>query len=121
MILQALNQYYDRLVEKGILEQVGCIEIGNNVFIGSGTHILRDTRIGSNVIIGTCSVVTHDIPDNSVVAGVPARVIGTFDDYVSKCLAGDRYPAELRPRKQTVSEELADFLWKRFEAAHKSV
>lgn len=65
-----------------VQERIGCIEIGNNVFIGSGTHILYDTKIGSNVIIGTCSVVTKDIPDNSIVAGVPARVIGTFDDYV---------------------------------------
>lgn len=36
-------------------------------------------EIGSNVIIGTCSVVT-----NSVVARIPAKVISTFDDYVEK-------------------------------------
>ncbi len=47
----------------GVQERVGCIEIGDNVFVGSGTHILYDTKIGSNVIIGTCSVVTKDIPD----------------------------------------------------------
>ena len=51
------------------------IEIGDNVFIGSGVHILYDTKIGSNVIIGTCSVVTHDIPANSIAVGNPAKVI----------------------------------------------
>ena len=70
----------------GVQERIGCIEIGDNVFVGSGTHILYDTKIGNNVIIGTCSVITHDIPDNSVVAGVPARIIGTFDEYVEKML-----------------------------------
>ena len=41
-------------------------------------------EIGSNVIIGTCSVVTHDIPDNSVAVGVPAKVIKTADEYFEK-------------------------------------
>ena len=101
-----------------IQERVGCIEIGDNVFIGSGVHILYDTRIGSNVIIGTCSVVTHDIPDNSVVAGVPARVIGSFDDYMKRAIEVEFYPDYLKPCKQRVSNELADYLWKQFEEKH---
>lgn len=88
------------------------------MFIGSGTHILYDTKIGNNVIIGTCSVVTHDVPDNSVVAGVPARVIGSFDDYVEKMSNADRYPNELKPKNQTVSDELAIILWDRFDKQH---
>ena len=98
----------------GVQERIGCIEIGDNVFVGSGTHILYDTKIGSNVIIGTCSVVTKDIPDNSVVAGVPDRIIGTFDDYTKKVLSSSKYPNELRPKKQIVSKELADILWDQF-------
>lgn len=62
----------------------GCIEVMNNVFIGSNTIILPNIRIGSNVIIAAGSVVTKDIPDNSVVAGVPAKVIETFDNYIEK-------------------------------------
>ncbi|MBQ7473713.1 MAG: acyltransferase [Oscillospiraceae bacterium] len=102
----------------GVQERIGCIEIGDNVFVGSGTHILYDTKIGSNVIIGTCSVVTHDIPDNSVVAGVPARVIGSFDDFAEKMLSQEKYPEELKPRKQTVSPELAKFMWEKFDREH---
>ena len=66
------------------IEKVGCIEVMNNVFIGSGTRILYNTRIGNNVIIGSDSLVNKDIPDNSVYAGVPARRICSFDEYVEK-------------------------------------
>jgi len=66
------------------IERVGCIEVMDNVFIGSGTRILYNTRIGSNVIIGSDSLVTKDIPDNSVYAGVPAKFICSFDEYVEK-------------------------------------
>lgn len=66
------------------IEKVGCIEVMSNVFIGSGTRILYNIRIGNNVIIGSDSLVTKDIPDNSVYAGVPARYICSFDDYVEK-------------------------------------
>lgn len=103
----------------GVQERVGCIEIGDNVFVGSGTHILYDTKIGSNVIIGTCSIVTKDIPDNSVVAGVPAKVIGIFDDYVEK-IKVQQYPSELKPRGQKISDELAEFMWDEFDKKHKS-
>lgn len=64
--------------------QVGCIEVMDNVFIGSNTTILPNVRIGSNVIIAAGSVVTKDVPSNSVVAGVPAKVIENFDTYLEK-------------------------------------
>lgn len=62
----------------------GCIEVMNNVFIGSGSIIFPNIKIGNNVIIGAGSIVTKDIPDNSVVAGNPAKVIETFDKYIEK-------------------------------------
>jgi acetyltransferase-like isoleucine patch superfamily enzyme len=51
------------------------IHIGNNVWIGANVSILPGVHIGHNVVIGAGSVVTKDIPDNSVAAGVPCRVI----------------------------------------------
>jgi acetyltransferase-like isoleucine patch superfamily enzyme len=51
------------------------VRIGNNVWIGYGACILRGVTVGDNSIIGTNAVVTKDVPANSVVAGVPARVI----------------------------------------------
>jgi acetyltransferase-like isoleucine patch superfamily enzyme len=51
------------------------IEIGNNVWIGANCVVLPAVRIGNNVVIGAGSIVGHDIPDNSIAAGNPCRVI----------------------------------------------
>ena len=61
-------------------EKIGCIEIQDNVFVGAGTTILYGVRIGSNVIIGAGSLINRDIPSNSVVVGVPARIIYKIDE-----------------------------------------
>lgn len=53
----------------------GIVQIGNNVWIGDNVSIMPNTRIGNNVVIGANAVVTKDIEDNLVVAGVPAKVI----------------------------------------------
>ncbi len=53
----------------------GAPVIGNNVWIAPGAKILGPITVGSNVIIGANAVVLHDVPDNSVAAGIPARVI----------------------------------------------
>ena len=58
--------------------------IGNNVFIGMQTTILKGVHIGNNVIIGANSLVNTDIPDNCVAAGNPCREIMTIDDYYKK-------------------------------------
>lgn len=49
--------------------------IGNNVMIGAGAVIIGNIVIGDNVVIGANSVVNKDIPSNSVVVGVPAKII----------------------------------------------
>ena len=100
----------------GHIERVGCIEVMDNVFIGSGTRILYDTRIGSNVIIGSDSLVNKDIPDNSVYAGVPARFICTFDEYVEKSKA---YSEDFRtkygtPNIKDMDDALAAQLYRDF-------
>lgn len=63
------------------LEITAPINIGNDVYIGINTTIMPGVTIGSRVIIGAGSIVTKDIPSNSVAAGVPARVIKTVDEY----------------------------------------
>lgn len=55
----------------------GPVIIGENCWIGENVCILPGVIIGKNVIIGAGSIVTHDMPDNSVVGGVPAKVIKT--------------------------------------------
>lgn len=50
-----------------------------NAWLGARVSVLPGVTIGENAIVGTGSVVTHDVPDNTIVAGVPARVIKTID------------------------------------------
>ena len=64
--------------------KIGRVTIGNNVFIGAESVILPGVTIGNNVIVGANSTVTHDIPGNTVVAGTPAKLICTLDDYLNK-------------------------------------
>jgi len=51
------------------------VEVGHNCWVGYGACILRGVKVGDNAVVGTSAVVTKDVPDNAVVAGIPARVI----------------------------------------------
>lgn len=62
----------------------GNIVVGNDTYIGIRSIILPGVKIGNRCIIGCGSIVTKDIPDNSVAVGVPAKVIGTVDGYLDK-------------------------------------
>lgn len=71
-----------RLYDLRFTKKEGCIEIGDNVMIGANVIILPNVRIGSNVVIGAGSIVTKDIPSNTVADGVPCIAIGTFERLV---------------------------------------
>lgn len=102
-----------KLGEERYWETVGCIEIMDNVFVGTNVAILNNVRIGPDAIVAAGAVVTKDVPPNSVVGGVPARVICTLDAYLDK--RSENYPAELAPRRQEISAALAEQLWEQFE------
>lgn len=55
--------------------KTGAPEIGDNVYIGPGAKVIGGIKIGNNVAIGANAVVVHDVPDNAVVGGVPAKII----------------------------------------------
>lgn len=57
------------------------IIVGDNVFIGINAVVMPGVKIGDNCIIGAGAIVTKDVSSGSVVAGVPARVLCTVDDY----------------------------------------
>jgi acetyltransferase-like isoleucine patch superfamily enzyme len=57
----------------------GPVIIGNNVWIGEGVVILPNVKIGDNCIIGANSVVTKNFEKNSVIAGIPAKIIKTLN------------------------------------------
>ena len=64
--------------------KIGNVTIGDNVFIGAESVVLPGVTIGNNVIVGANSTVTHDVPDGVVVAGSPAKIICSLDDYLTK-------------------------------------
>ena len=55
------------------------VRVGHNVWIGYGACVLRGVKVGDNSVIGTGAVLTKEVPENAVVAGVPARVIRMRD------------------------------------------
>ena len=100
----------------GHRERIGCVEIMDNVYVGNHVIILPDVRIGKNCIISTGSVVTQDIPENSVVGGHPARVVGRFDIFCAMRRA--RGKENVRFPNQKLPDELAKETWERFERKH---
>lgn len=92
----------------------GCIEVMDNVFIGCNVTILPDVKIGCNVVIAAGSVVTKDIPDNVVVAGVPARIIGSFQDLHKKRIIETKESPFIEFEEERVSQ-----CWKEFEKKHE--
>ena len=55
------------------------IVLGKNVWVGSNSTLLQGIRIGDNAVIGAGSVVTKDVPANTIVGGVPARILRQID------------------------------------------
>lgn len=69
------------------LDAVGKIDIRDNVFIGLNAIVLRNVTIGPNAIVAAGAVVTKDVAEGDIVAGVPARPIGRVEDLVKKLQA----------------------------------
>ncbi len=79
-VFRHLEKYKD-------VKRFGLINIKDNCFIGTHSIILPNVTIGPNSIIGAGSVVTKDIPEGCVYAGVPAQFICSTKDYAEKCLS----------------------------------
>ncbi|MCE0484153.1 MAG: hypothetical protein LV479_07945 [Methylacidiphilales bacterium] len=65
------------LSQPGLPLQVGKITIGADAFVAARAFILPGIRIGAKAVVGACAVVTKDVADSQIVAGNPAREIGT--------------------------------------------
>ncbi|WJH32307.1 acyltransferase [Paenibacillus sp. CC-CFT747] len=94
--------------------KIGKVIIGDRVFIGYKSVILCNVRIGNDVIVAAGSIVTKSIPDNCIVAGNPARVIGKTSDYLEKHkqLLKEKpvyetyWPYKTQQQKNKIKEEL---------------
>lgn len=78
------HDIFHTLFNGNIPYYMGCIRIGNNVSIGTNVTILPDVCIGNNIVIGAGAVVSKDLEDGGVYAGVPAKKIGNFEELLSK-------------------------------------
>jgi acetyltransferase-like isoleucine patch superfamily enzyme len=73
--------HFPVISDNGVKEyKMGDVVIGDNVFIGMNSLIIKSVTIGDNVVIGAGSVINKSIPKNAIVAGNPAKIIG----YVNK-------------------------------------
>lgn len=102
----------------GADERLGCVELMDNVYIGMNATIMPDVRIGPNAIVTAGSVVSSDVPENSVVAGNPAAVIGRFDMYMA--LRRMNRSQAVKFRNQELPDELAAEQWVKFEKKRRS-
>ena len=57
------------------------IVIGDNVWLGAGAKVLAGVQIGNHVVVGAGAVVTKDVPDNCLIAGIPARIVKELPNY----------------------------------------
>tara|TARA_B100000683_G_C12358658_1_gene502136 strand:- start:466 stop:873 length:408 start_codon:yes stop_codon:yes gene_type:complete len=73
-----------KFVKFGGIREFGDIVIEDNVFIGFHSVILPGVKIGKNSVIGAMSLVNKDIPENSIAAGVPVKIIGNINDKLDK-------------------------------------
>lgn len=96
-----LTHGFDWSVLKGVYGDIlgsgGGVVIGDNVFIGMKSTILKGVHIGNNVIIGANSLVNKDLPDNCVATGNPCRVIMSLEEYHEK-----RKAAQIAEAKELV-------------------
>lgn len=86
----------------------GTVRILDNCFIGANSIIMPGVQIGPDSIVGAGSVVTHDVPPQMVVAGVPAQILCSLDEY------RERYQRDMIPIKAANRRELRRELTHRF-------
>ena len=93
------------------------IEIHDNVYIGMNSIILGNVRIGPNSIINAGSLVTNDIPPNSIAGGVPAKVLGPLDKYAKlRIMKEQAIPYEFhRSGPESIDQKTMEMVWKRFD------
>lgn len=96
--------------------KIGRVKIGDRVFIGYGSIVLCDVTIGDDVIVAAGSVVTKSIPSNSVVAGVPAKVIDTKTNFLErhreflqeKPVYDTYWPHKTEEQKDLIKKEMSE-------------
>lgn len=104
---------------RDFINSSGRVSIGNNVSFGQNVMVLKGVTIGDNCFIGAGSIVTKDIPANSIAVGAPCKVIMTLEDYYQKRLVKSEIEAldyaksiqERFHRKPVPADFWEEFIW----------
>ena len=97
-------------------EKLGCVELMDNVYISMNVIVMPDVRINKDCIITAGSVVTSDIPENSLASGNPAKPVGRFDMFVAlrKMSRGQ----SIKVKNQEIEDDVVEEMWTRFHRKH---
>lgn len=99
-------------VDFGHGEKLGCVDLQDNVYIAMNATVMPDVRIGKDTIVTAGSVVTSDIPENSVASGIPAKVTGRFDMFMA--LRKMSSSQCVKVKNQEMDPAVAAEVWERF-------
>lgn len=99
-------------------ENMGCIDIRDNVFIGSNSTILPNVTIGPDTIIAAGSLVNRSIPGNGVYGGVPAKFLCSLEEFTEK--RRNAAPIKIAWGKKGLSEETVAACWERLNQSKRN-
>lgn len=103
----------------GHYEKIGCIELMDNVYIAANVTVTANVRINRNCIVSVGSVVTSDIPENTVASGIPAKPVGNFEMFAALRKMGKGQMVKFRC--QYLSNALSDAEWEKFEKRRNKI
>ena len=113
VIHNVINNMAENSNSKPIQENIGCIDINDNVFVGANTTILPNVTIGSNTVIAALSLVNKSLPGNGVYGGIPAKYICSFEEFTEKRKNSPQ--AEIQRGKCGLSEDTVNACWERMK------
>jgi len=96
----------------GFGEKLGCVEMQDNVYIAMNVIVMPDVRIGRDCIISAGSVVSSDIPENSLASGNPAKPVGKLDMFAALRRMSKSQRVEFK--NQELDDAIALAEWERF-------
>lgn len=93
-------------------ERLGCVELQDNVYIAMNVTVMPDVCIHKDCIISAGSVVSSDIPENSLASGVPAKPVGKKDMFAALRKMSKKQCIPIK--NQEIHQEAVELSWERF-------
>lgn len=116
-----LNRFLQNIYPEsdfGHWEKIGCIELMDNVYIAANVTVMANVKVNRNCIVSAGSVVTSDIPENSIASGIPAKPVGNFEMFAVLRKMGKAQTVTFV--NQHLPMEIAELEWEKFEKRHSA-